>query len=75
MLDIFANALEVDICLDGLREEMICAGSIREANFGEKSLSPLQLLNKINIFKSKLMRFFTMSALPLEFYRIFAHCP
>jgi len=48
---IFASKYEVDICLNGLREEMFHARSIHKANFGEKSLNPLQLLNSINQFK------------------------
>ena len=48
---IFANEFQEDICLDGLKEEIIHVRSIHEANFGEKSLNPLQLRNKIDKFK------------------------
>ena len=48
---IFANKFKEDICLYRLKEEMIHIRSIHVANFGEQSLSPLQLLNKISKFK------------------------
>ena len=67
---IFTSKYEVDICLDGLREEMVHIRSIHKANFGEKSLNPLQLLNSISQCKLDEIFFNVCTAL-----RIFCTLP
>ena len=48
---ILAKKYEGDILQDELREEMIHLKAIHAANFGDESLSPFSLLNKISKFK------------------------